>query len=109
MLLDEIKNLLSLRKDGSLYHRESQTLEFKESFNFAGLSEYFRDFAAFANNKGGWLIFGVKDRPKRELIGLMINQVNNLTKLILKKYQVFYWIYFQGISYGNMMLLKYKV
>lgn len=41
MLLDEIKNLLSLRKDGSLYHRESQTLEFKESFNFAGLSEYF--------------------------------------------------------------------
>lgn len=49
MLLDEIKNLLSLRKDGSLYHRESQTLEFKESFNFAGLSEYFRDFAAFAS------------------------------------------------------------
>ena len=36
MLLDEIKNLLSLRKDGSLYHRESQTLEFKESFNIAG-------------------------------------------------------------------------
>ena len=40
-----IKELLELRPDGNLYHRESQTLEFKESFNFAGLAEYFRDFA----------------------------------------------------------------
>lgn len=89
MLLDEIKNLLSLRKDGSLYHRESQTLEFKESFNFAGLSEYFRDFAAFANNKGGWLIFGVKDRPKRELIGLNDKSSEQFDKLILKNIRFF--------------------
>lgn len=109
MLLDEIKNLLSLRKDGSLYHRESQTLEFKESFNFAGLSEYFRDFAAFANNKGGWLIFGVKDRPKRELIGLNDKSSEQFDKIDPEKISGFYWIYFQGISYGNMMLLKYKV
>lgn len=68
--LKVISELLRLREDGNLHHRESQTLEFKESFNFAGLAEYFRDFAAFANNKGGWLIFGVKDRPKRELVGL---------------------------------------
>ena len=33
-----------------LKHRDSQTLEFKEAFNFAGLAEYFHDFAAFANN-----------------------------------------------------------
>ena len=25
---------------------------------------------AFANNKGGWFIFGVKDRSRRELLGL---------------------------------------
>lgn len=61
--IDEIRQLLKVKSDGCLYHRESQTLEFKEAFNFAGLAEYFRDFAAFANNKGGWLIFGVKDRP----------------------------------------------
>lgn len=76
-----ISELLKLREDGNLYHRESQTLEFKESFNFAGLAEYFRDFAAFANNKGGWLIFGVKDKPKRELIGLNENAYNQLDKL----------------------------
>lgn len=68
--IEDVKRLLKVRQDGNLYHRESQTLEFKEAFNYAGLAEYFRDFAAFANNKGGWLIFGVKDRPKRELIGL---------------------------------------
>ena len=78
--IDEIRQLLKVKSDGCLYHRESQTLEFKEAFNFAGLAEYFRDFAAFANNKGGWLIFGVKDRPKRELIGLNEKSATQLDK-----------------------------
>lgn len=47
---DDVEELLSSKSDGILKHRESQTLEFKEAFNFAGLAEYFRDFAAFANN-----------------------------------------------------------
>ncbi len=55
-----------LRKKGDyLFHRESQDLEFKEQFNFAGLAEYLRDFAAFANNKGGYLIFGVENSPRK--------------------------------------------
>lgn len=54
-----------LRLSGSyLYHRESQELEFKEQFNLSGLADYFRDFAAFSNNRGGYLIFGVKDSPR---------------------------------------------
>lgn len=51
-------------KGGRLFHRESQTLEFKEQYNFAALADYFRDFAAFANNKGGMLVFGVTDTPR---------------------------------------------
>lgn len=54
---------------GRLFHREGQELEFKEQFNLAGLGDYFRDFAAFANNRGGYLVFGVKDKP-RVLVGL---------------------------------------
>ena len=56
---DIILNFLKTKEGGQLYHRESRTLEFKEAFNFAGLADYFRDFAAFANNAGGYLVFGV--------------------------------------------------
>jgi len=76
-----ISELLKVKEDGNLYHRESQTLEFKESFNFAGLAEYLKDFAAFANNKGGYIIFGVKDRPNRELSGLRDRAFEQFDKL----------------------------
>jgi len=64
-MIDEasVAELLRVR-DGRLFHREGQELEFKEQFNLAGLADYFRDFAAFANNRGGLLIFGVKDAPR---------------------------------------------
>lgn len=62
---DQILELLRTKADGLLFHREGQELEFKEQFNLAGLAEYFRDFAAFANNRGGYLIFGVTDKPRR--------------------------------------------
>jgi len=58
-----IKELLRT-KGPYLYHREGQELEFKEQFNLAGLADYFRDFAAFANNRGGYIIFGVQDSPR---------------------------------------------
>ena len=52
------------KKNAHLFHRETQELEFKEQFSLSGLADYFRDFAAFANNRGGYLIFGVKDSPR---------------------------------------------
>lgn len=66
-MIDEefIKELLRTKVGGGLHHREGQELEFKEQFNLAGLADYFRDFAAFANNKGGYLIFGVTDAPRK--------------------------------------------
>ena len=69
MIEEGVINELLRLKGKHLYHREGQELEFKEQFNFAGLADYFRDFAAFSNNRGGYLIFGVKDSP-RVLIGL---------------------------------------
>ena len=61
----DLEDILETRADGKLISREGQTLEFKENFNFNGIAEYLCDFAAFANNKGGYLVFGVKDRPRR--------------------------------------------
>lgn len=62
-----IIELLRNKPNGRLYHREGQELEFKEQFNLAGLADYFRNFAAFSNNKGGYLIFGVKDSPRQRM------------------------------------------
>lgn len=76
---DHIKELLRV-KDKYLYHREGQELEFKEQFNLAGLADYFRDFAAFANNRGGYLIFGVKDSP-RIPVGLSISSFDQFDKV----------------------------
>ena len=52
--------------------RESSVLEFKQSFNWASKDEYAKSMAAFANNRGGYIIFGIKDQP-RELAGLQSN------------------------------------
>jgi len=80
ILPEIITELLKLKADSTLYHRENSTLEFKEQFNFAGLAEYLRDFAAFANNNGGYLIFGVKDSP-RKLIGMTDKAIQQFNKI----------------------------
>lgn len=49
--------------------RESSTLEYKLSFGWKSLSKYLKSFAAFANSKGGYIVFGVGNRP-RLLVGL---------------------------------------
>lgn len=49
--------------------RESGWLEFKESFNWNAKDEYAKSIASFANNKGGYIVFGIKNRP-RDLVGL---------------------------------------
>ena len=56
--------------------RESGTIEFKESFNWGSKDRYAKTIAAFANNKGGFLVFGVKDNP-RELVGLVSTNFEN--------------------------------
>lgn len=63
-----------------LIKREDTNHEFKESYNHANMAMYFKTIAAFANNEGGYLIFGVKDTP-HTLLGLnekSLEQFENL-------------------------------
>lgn len=75
----EVTELLRIKGE-FLYHREGQCLEFKEQFNLAGLADYLRDFAAFANNRGGMLIFGVTDAP-RTAAGLSTKALDSFNRL----------------------------
>ncbi len=62
---------------GHLKHRESSTIEFKENFNFNNMAKYSKTMAAFANNSGGYILFGIKDTP-RKLIGINKDKFNKI-------------------------------
>lgn len=76
----EILNDLLKLSGEYLHHREGQELEFKEQFSLSGLADYFKDFSAFANNRGGYLIFGIKDSPRTRM-GLNEKSLEQFEKL----------------------------
>lgn len=63
-----------------IINREISTIEFKESYSTGNMSTYLRTMAAFANNRGGYIIFGVKDKP-RQLAGLHDKSLNQFESL----------------------------
>jgi len=78
MIEEELKNIFTLQPGREyLRSRESNTVEFKATFHRQSLIEYIKDFAAFANKSGGYLIFGIQNRPHIP-IGLKNNQFNDI-------------------------------
>lgn len=76
-LNEHVKQILGNRRsDGSVNSRESVTVEFKEQYS-NGIASYARTMAAFANKKGGYIIFGVADSP-RKIVGLKNDKFENL-------------------------------
>ncbi len=64
MNLEQFQEIIIIKSDGRMKHRESRKLEFKANFNFGSMHEYSKTFAAFANSVGGVIVFGVKDNPR---------------------------------------------
>jgi hypothetical protein len=91
----EIEEILRVTDSGYLFRKEGQELEFKEQFNFSSLADYFRDFAAFSNNKGGYLVFGVEDSP-RIPSGLSANAIDQFDKIDPEKITGFLLNIFSG-------------
>lgn len=52
-----------INSKGHLRQRESTDLEFKESFHFESIPFYLRSLVGMANNKGGQIVFGIKNSP----------------------------------------------
>lgn len=66
-----LSNLLrtSSKDKTKIINRESSTIEFKQSYNHGSIAQYFKTMAAFANKNGGYIIFGIGDKP-RSLLGM---------------------------------------
>ena len=56
-------------KQGRIKARERNDLEYKEAFGLSSWAKYAKSMAAFANNHGGYILFGIKDNP-REIVGV---------------------------------------
>ena len=86
-----------------IINREGSTIEFKESYNHSGMAQYFKAIAAFANNNGGYILFGVGDKPRR-LLGLTGKTLPNLRTLKLKNLPEIFWSIFHQKSNGIIAL-----
>lgn len=74
----EVQKILAGRTSaGTIRSRESNTVEFKQSFNKGSTAAYAKAMAAYANNSGGYIIFGVQDSP-RIIVGLKNDNFENL-------------------------------
>lgn len=74
----KLESILKLKKGNAriLNSRESNTIEFKESFNWNNKAKYAKTMSAFANRDGGYIIFGIKDSP-HEVIGIISDRFEN--------------------------------
>jgi len=81
---DEVlKQIFKLSKNNKnlIGTHESTTIEFKQSFGWKySRYEYFKTMAAYANREGGYIIFGVGDKPK-ELFGLVNDSLNDFNSI----------------------------
>lgn len=68
-----------------LIKREDSNVEFKEAYNHGSMAMYFKTIASFANKNGGYIIFGVKDKP-RELLGLNGKSLQQFEELRVEEF-----------------------
>ena len=83
----EVLELLKLDANhpGRLTSRENSRLEYKQSFNWGSRATYAKTMAAFANNAGGFIVFGVKNSP-HELAGLTSDRFNTIDPARITEY-----------------------
>ena len=66
---EKVKSIVSsFSSTGLLKSRESNTVEVKEACNKCNTAKYAKTMAAFSNNRGGYIIFGVKDNPRKVVV-----------------------------------------
>ncbi len=68
-----------------LTSRENSRLEYKRTFNWNNRARYAKTLAAFANNDGGFIVFGVEDSP-RDLVGIGEGRFDDIDPATITEY-----------------------
>jgi hypothetical protein len=79
------KKILETDSRGYLKTRESRMVEYKKAFNWANKAKYSKTMAAFANSKGGYIVFGINDKP-RTIIGLEDDSFDGIDSETISRY-----------------------
>lgn len=90
-----------------IFGREGKTIEYKESYNHAGMPQYFKTMASFANAEGGYIIFGIGDSP-RIYKGLSEKSKRQFDELKIEEFTNNLNEYFQPEINWEHTLFEYK-
>lgn len=90
-----------------LIKREDKNHEFKASFNMANAAMYLKTIAAFANNEGGYIIFGVQDKP-HTMLGLDEKALGRFSSLPVEKFTQLLQEYFAPDIEWTNCIYEYK-
>lgn len=90
-----------------LIKREDKNHEFKASFNMANAAMYLKTIAAFANNEGGYIIFGVQDKP-HTMLGLDEKALGRFSSLPVEKFTQLFQEYFAPDIEWTNCIYEYK-
>lgn len=71
---------ISAKSPGCVSSRESSVLEFKLTFGWRSVPAYAKTLAAFANCRGGYIVFGIANKPHK-LIGLTADSKARFTAI----------------------------
>jgi hypothetical protein len=105
-----------INSKGYLINRESFDLEYKQSFHYGdSLLEYIRSMVGMANNRGGKIIFGIKESPRKP-IGLLNDKFEkcdpNKINQVVQEYfsHEFDWslssVEFNNLNFGVIEVLE---
>ena len=97
----------SVKYPNRLIKREDKNHEFKQSFNMANAAMYLKTIAAFANNEGGYIIFGVQDSP-HVMLGLNEKALTNFSSLPVEQFTQIIRDYFAPDIEWSNCVYEYK-
>ncbi|MAM28762.1 putative DNA binding domain-containing protein [Maribacter polysiphoniae] len=108
-----------INSKGYLKQRESFDIEFKKAFQFGdSLAKYIKTIVGMANNRGGEIVFGINDKPRKPL-GLQNNRFEDCDSLVINQFCQKYFsheidwgmvtVEFDGMTFGRFWVNESEI